>query len=271
MYKLDHIVHFVDSPEVAMTELRSNGLHVVPGGKHEQWGTYNALCYFNAAYIELIGIYDQEKFKVAAAIPYTLHETYTRNGCGKGLTRVAISTTTIEEDAERFRLAGYDIVGPDRFSRTRPDGSIVSWQLLHIGNKNDQIDLPFFIQWDQSEEERVEDMKDREIINEHAAGPLRIAEISYIVSNFEMARSLLQLCHLESTLKVNEETKAEIMTIYTPSGNLSFYRPYDEGAVWEILMEDGPGLYTVVLSGALEEHTLHFENANYMFSRTDEL
>jgi hypothetical protein len=267
MYKLDHIVHFVNSPEQAMDELRVQGLHVVPGGKHEQWGTYNALCYFNAAYIELISIYDQEKFKKAASIPYTLHKTYAQNNCENGLTRVAISTMTIEEDAERFRKAGYDVIGPDQFSRTRPDGSIVSWQLLHIGDKDTQIDLPFFIQWDQPEEERIEEMKNRGIIAEHDAGPLKIAEVSYIVSNFETAQNLLQLCPLESTLKIDEGMKAEIMTIYTPSGNLSFYRPYDEGEVWDVLMEEGPGFYTAALKGAYEERSLHFQNANYVFMK----
>lgn len=268
MYKLDHIVHFVESPEEAAEGLRSEGLHVVPGGKHEQWGTYNALCYFEESYIELINIYDQEKFKEASTIPYTLHETYARNQFENGLTRVAISTTTIEQDAEQFKRAGYDVIGPDRFSRTRPDGSIVSWQLLHIGDQNNQIDLPFFIQWDQPEEDRVEDMKERGIIHEHAAGPLQIAEVSYIVSNFEMARILLQLCRLESTLKIDEKTNAEVLTIYTPSGNLSFYRPYDDGAVWDVLLENGPGLHTVVLKGAREERVLHFQNAIYMFTET---
>lgn len=267
MYKLDHIVHFVEKPEEAMEELRAEGLHVVPGGKHEQWGTYNALCYFNEIYIELIGINDHKKFKEAAAIPYTLHETYARNNFKNGLTRVAISTTAIQEDAERFRAAGYDVIGPDRFSRTRPDGSLVSWQLLHVGNKNAQIDFPFFIQWELQEEERVNDMKERGIIDKHAAGHLKIADVSYIVSNFEMARSLLHLCHLENTIKVDEEMKVEVMTVHTPSGNLSFYRPYDEGDVWNALMENGPGLYTVVLTGAKEERVLYFQNANYLFTK----
>lgn len=267
MYKLDHIVHFVESPEEAMKELQAEGLHVVPGGKHEQWGTYNALCYFNEAYIELIGIYDQQKFKEAAAIPYTLHETYARNNGKNGLTRVAISTTTIEEDAERFRKAGYEVTGPERFSRTRPDGSLISWQLLYVGYENRSIDLPFFIQWDEPEDERIKDMKDRGIIDDHAVGHVKIAEISYIVSNFEMVRMLQQLCRLEHTLNVDEEMKVEVMTVHTPSGNLSFYCPYDEGDAWNMLMEEGPGLYTVVLTGAQKEHVLHFHNANYLFTK----
>lgn len=263
MYKLDHIVHFVDSPEKAVEEFKEQGLHVVQGGRHEQWGTYNALLFFGTAYIEFIGIYDQKKFKEAAAVPYTLHETYARNNFNNGLTRVAISTTTIEEDAERFRAAGFEVVGPDDFSRTRPDGSVVSWRLLHVGEKDGLMDLPFFIQWDQSEKERVNEMKERGIIEEHAAGSLRISEVSYIVSNLEIPRSLLQLCPLESTLKKDEKMKAEVMTIYTASGNLVFYRPYEEGEVWNVLMEDGSGLNSVVLEGALENRSLYYQNGSY--------
>lgn len=267
MYKLDHIVHFVDSPEEAVKELSAQGLHVVSGGKHEQWGTYNALLFFDTSYIEFIGIYDQVQFKEAAAVPYTLHETYARNNFENGLTRVAISTTTIEEDAERFRSAGFEVIGPDNFSRTRPDGSVVSWRLLHVGEKDGLMDLPFFIQWDQQEKERVKEMKERGIIEKHAAGPLKISEVSYIVSNFEIPRRLLQLCSLEHTFKKDEKMKAEVMTIYTAAGNLVFYRPYEEGEVWDVLMKDGPGLNSVVLEDALEDCSLDYQNGSYRLKK----
>ena len=266
MYKIDHIVHFVDNPEEAIKDLRKNGLHVVQGGRHEQWGTYNALCYFNTAYIELIGIHDEEKFREAASVPYTLHETYARRNHRNGLVRVAISTTTIEEDARKFQEAGFEVVGPDHFSRTRPDGSVVGWQLLHVGSKDGPVELPFFIQWDQPEEERFEEMQTAGIIQEHEAGPLQIAEVSYIVPKFEAVRELLQLCKLESTVETNEELKSDVLTVRTPTGNLAFYCPYDEGEIWDVLMEEGAGLHTLVLEGASKEHVLHYENASYLFT-----
>ena len=265
MYKIDHIVHFVDDPKEAIKDLAKYGLHVVPGGRHEQWGTYNALCYFNTAYIEFIGIHDEEKFREAASVPYTLHETYARRNYRNGLIRVAISTTTIEEDARKFREAGFEVVGPDHFTRTRPDGSVVGWQLLHVGSEECQVELPFFIQWDQPEEERLGEMQTSGIIREHEAGPLQIAEVSYIVPKFEVARELLQLCMLESTVEMDEELKAEVLTVHTPTGNLAFYCPYDEGGAWDVLMEEGAGIHTLVLEGASEEHALHYENASYLF------
>ena len=268
MYKIDHIVHFVDNPVEAMKDLGKQGLHVVPGGKHEQWGTFNALCYFDTAYIELIAIHDHEKFREAASIPYTLHETYARRNYENGLVRVAISTTTIEEDARSFRAAGFEVIGPDHFTRTRPDGSVVGWQLLHVGRKECQIELPFFIQWDQPEEERVQEMQSLGIIQEHEAGPLQIAEVSYIVPNFETAQALLELCVLESTLTMDEELKAEVLMVHTSTGNLAFYRPYDEGDAWDVLMKEGPGIYTLVLEGALRESMLYYENASYMFTES---
>ncbi|MGM9949999.1 MAG: VOC family protein [Lysinibacillus sp.] len=266
MYKIDHIVHFVDDPEDATKDLRKQGLHVVPGGRHEQWGTYNALCYFDTAYIELIGIHDKEKFKEAASIPYTLHQTHARGNYQNGLVRVAISTTTIDEDARSFRAAGFDVIGPDHFTRTRPDGSVIGWQLLHVGRKECQIELPFFIQWDQPEEERVEEMQELGIIQEHEVGPLQIAEVSYIVPNFETAEALVQLCMLESTLTRDEELRAEVLTVHTPTGNLAFYCPYDDGDAWDVLMEEGAGIYTLILAGASKERLLHYENASYLFT-----
>ena len=77
MYKLDHIVHFVDQPEALIDQMNDIGVHTVLGGRHEMWGTYNSLSYFHdLSYIEFIGIFDEELFKKSAKEPYTLHETY---------------------------------------------------------------------------------------------------------------------------------------------------------------------------------------------------
>jgi len=261
LYKLDHIVHFVSSPEEAMEQLETQGLHVVAGGKHEQWGTYNALCYFDSAYIELIGIYDREKFLEASTVPFSLHETYAKNYYENGLTRVALSTTTIEEDAKKFQQAGFKVIGPERFSRTRPDGSVVSWQLLHVGSEDLQIDLPFFIQWDQPEQQ----LQSLRTIQNHPAGPIKIEEVSFVVSNFNTAHALLELYHFEHTQMTNSKLKADVLKIHTPTGTLAFYCPIDEGDVWNMLMERGQSICSIVLAGAIESKVLHVENANYVF------
>lgn len=265
MYKLDHIVHFVSNPEEAMEQMKKQGLHVVVGGKHEQWGTHNALCYFDSSYIELIGIYDHEKFQEASRVPFSLHETYAKNHYENGLTRVALSTTTIEEDAKKFQQLGFKVIGPERFSRTRPDGSVVSWQLMHVGSDNLQLDLPFFIQWDQPEQQRVQQLQSLGTIQNHPAGPIKIEEVSFVVSNFNTAHALLKLCHFETTQTTDTKLKADVFKIHTPTGTLAFYSPTDEGDVWNMLMERGQSICSIILAGATTNTVLYVENANYIF------
>lgn len=265
LYKLDHIVHFVSSPEKTMEQLKKEGLHVVEGGQHEQWGTYNALCYFDSTYIELIGIYDHEKFRKASRVPFSLHETYVKNYYEDGLTRVALSTTTIEADAKKFQQLGFNVIGPERFSRTRPDGSVVSWQLLYVGSDDLQLDLPFFIQWDQPEQQRVQELKSLGTIQNHPAGPIKMEKVSFVVSNFNTAYALLKLCDFEQSQMTDPKLKADVLKIHTPTGTLAFYSPTDEGDVWNMLMERGQSMCTIVLEGAAESKLLYVENANYVF------
>ena len=265
MYKLDHIVHFVNSPEKTMEQLKKQGLHVVEGGQHEQWGTYNALCYCDSTYIELIGIYDHEKFRKASRVPLSLHETYVKNYYEDGLTRVALSTTTIEEDAKKFQQMGFNVIGPERFSRTCPDGSVISWQLLYVGSDDLQLDLPFFIQWDQPEQQRVQELKSCGTIQNHPAGPIKIEEVSFVVRNFNTAHALLKLGHFEQSQMTDPKLKADVLKIHTPTGTLAFYAPIDEGDVWNILMERGQSICSIVLAGAAESKVIDVENANYVF------
>lgn len=57
--QLDHVVHAVHDRERAADALCARGLHVVTGGEHPNWGTLNALAYFeDLSYIELIAVQD---------------------------------------------------------------------------------------------------------------------------------------------------------------------------------------------------------------------
>ncbi|MEK4229143.1 VOC family protein [Solibacillus sp. FSL H8-0538] len=265
MYKLDHIVHFVEQPEQAMAQLIEEGLHVVAGGKHEMWGTYNALCYFGTTYVELIGIYDEDLFTEAAKTNYTLHASHEKRKRASGLTRFALRTYAIEEDAEKFRAAGFDVIGPETYSRTRPDESVVRWQLLHIGHPDSKIEYPFFIQWEEDDATRLADMEERGIITPHPAGQIEIEEVSYIIDNFKPVKLMSTLCGVDMTVNIDKELNAEVATVHVEGGKLVFYRPLGEGDVWEALLEHGQGLYNIVLNGAEEEKIVYCEEANYVF------
>ena len=55
--KLDHVVYFTNkAPAKIVAEQQASGRHAVVGGRHEQWGTHNALLYTKNAYIEWLSV-----------------------------------------------------------------------------------------------------------------------------------------------------------------------------------------------------------------------
>lgn len=263
MYQFDHLVHFVKQPEKTMQKLQQDGIHVVPGGSHEAWGTYNTLSYFDMSYIELIGIENEEKFKEAAKQKYTLHASYEQNRRKDGLTRFAIRTQTIEEDAEKFKQAGLEVFGPEHFTRTRDDGSLVGWQLLYIGHPNAKIELPFFIQWDEADSIRREELTERGIVAQHPLGNLKLDAIHFVVPNFDDVEQIAKLCEADILKKEDLEQNAEYRIVLFGEVKLIFIKPIGEGNAWDYMVENGCGIKKAVLSGGTEDKLLTIDGARY--------
>lgn len=250
MYKLDHVVHFVSRPENLIDQMNELGVYTVPGGRHEMWGTYNSLSYFhNLSYIEFIGIFDEELFRQSAKEPFTLHETYENRLRKNGLNRIALRTNHIEEDAKRLKAAGYFVNGPATFSRKRPDGSIVSWKLLHFGFDGQELEFPFLIEWENDDQTRFDELTNSGTISEHVLGKLTIKEVIFNVSNLELAKEWAQVFDFKV-----ESTNTEIK-ILSPNCNFIFITNVDE-----------PNhIKEVVISGASKEFNIEIENAKYKF------
>lgn len=250
MYWLDHIVHFVKEPKSMAEKTRELGLHTVEGGKHEMWGTYNALCYFGLSYIEFIGVFDKELLEQSAEIPFTLHASYKKRNEQDGLTRIALRTNSIEEDAVKLRERGYEVIGPDSFSRVRPDGSVLTWKLLHFGKKDSPFEFPFLIQWDGSDEERYNDLAKNGTIQKHPIGEVSIKEISFTVTDLKWAEEWADLFQHE----IVESTPAYIK-LKVPNCHFSF----NLGRKNEIA--------EVTIGGAKEEKQVVLEKGKYLFVR----
>ena len=264
MYQLDHIVHFVNRPEDALTYFKDAGLHVVIGGNHEAWGTYNALSYFDLTYIEFIGIYDEQLFQMAAKQKYTLHESYEKNKRQNGFTRIALSTTCIEKDAINFQKAGFDVIGPEAFSRKRQDGSVVSWKLLHIGHQDSTIELPFFIQWDQSTDFRRSEYTRRGIISNHPLGALQLQAVYYYVPNLKFVEQFAKLCDGHVEMKKDDKLQCEIGIVSLTNAKIIFYHPIGEGMIMDETLEGGYGIRKVTFSGANEQQqVINYDGALY--------
>lgn len=249
MYPFDHIVHFVDDPKKMVKQTKSLGLHTVEGGRHEMWGTYNSLCYFGLSYIEFIGVFDELLLEQSAKVPYTLHETYFKRNKQKGFTRLALRTTTIEQDVEKFRKAGLNVFGPDSFSRVRPDGSTLNWKLLHFGKEKLALDYPFLIQWEDSDEDRWDDLWRNGTIKNHPLGKLAFKEIVLFVEDLQIAKEWAQLFQFTIHYKNNH-----FVQLLSPNCLYTFVKTKDKNEIGEI-----------ILSGAKNEQSIIIEKGKYTF------
>lgn len=250
MYLLDHLVHFVEKPEHLVEETKELGLHTVSGGKHDMWGTYNSLCYFGLSYIEFIGIFDEALFEKSAREPFTLHETYKNKNFQNGVVRIALRTDTIEKVAEDLEILGYEVYGPAEFSRTRPDGSLLRWKLLHFGKENQNIEFPFIIQWDGSDDNRYNDLVASGAIKPHPLGTLQIKEIEIEVEDLATAAEWGRVFDFEV------EDKDTYKKLKMPNVTLTFKQTSGSNKIAQI-----------IIAGAGEEKEVMIEGAKYLFRK----
>ena len=147
MLALDHIViSSLDPEKSARLFGEKYNLSVVQGGRHENWGTFNWLCYFkNNCYIEWIGIFDKPKANNSdnPLIKNTAKALATKS---QGIIQFAFRTEHMETDICNLDVHKILFTGPVAGSRMLPDGGELEWRMLFP--KADTIQpLPFLIEW----------------------------------------------------------------------------------------------------------------------------
>ncbi len=152
----------------SISRYRALGFDARPGGRHTGHGTHNAIVRFGLDYLELISVYDEDEARRAGRADLV---DYLRER--QGLVAYALATDDIAGEAARLRAAGLSADGPFAMERLRPDGSRLSWRLVIPGATAYRRAWPFFIQWDQSDDERLA----RDGRGEHANGATAIATI----------------------------------------------------------------------------------------------
>lgn len=206
-FNVDHIVHYVKNPKEAKRFMEFQNFHVVEGGHHPQWGTYNTLCYFGLTYIEFIGVYDGDIAKQAAEVPYSLARMFLEENYAEGHVTIALRTTEIEAVHQRFVEAGYETFGPKQYTRKRPDGTVLKWELLYVGKPDQKIRFPFFIQWEEPDDVRLKHLKDTGSFSSENG---EITKIFYAAENaYETAIEWQQLLGgqvVDTELKLNNMT-----------------------------------------------------------------
>ena len=140
---IDHLIMCVDDlDEGAALVFDRYGLASVPGGRHEGHGTANRIIPLGPNYLEILAVVDREEAETSMFGRWALERTATSPSIA------AVSLRTEDLDSVGNRL-GYE---PVSMSRSRPDGTEISWRL--VGLEEALVDgLPFFIQWDAPAEQ----------------------------------------------------------------------------------------------------------------------
>lgn len=144
--RLDHLVYAVPDLDRAIGEIEQRlGVRAAYGGKHEAFGTHNAILPLDGErYVELISL-DPANPEPAQAAPFGLSNLEVAR-----LVTWAVRSHDIEADVHRARDAGFDPGLVFDVSRKQPDGELLQWRLtLRPEPLGDGL-VPFVIDWAES-------------------------------------------------------------------------------------------------------------------------
>jgi len=158
--KLDHTVYFTNKePVKIVVEQQTGGRHAVVGGRHEQWGTHNALLYTKNAYIEWLSV---EKMGIAQQVEHPLtklllHDLELSDGWGT----ICLSVDSIEKFNDEVEHKGFRTSGVLDAERRTADGQLRKWKMLFIDQPvSNELPYPFFIEWEETEETRFAKLRE---------------------------------------------------------------------------------------------------------------
>ncbi|PGS28034.1 hypothetical protein COC59_06580 [Bacillus cereus] len=250
MLRFDHLVHAVHgTPEEAAKQMQAHGFHTSIGGEHTTWGTWNSLSYFDLSYIEFLAVQHEDKAKKADNP--LVQETVVKLQAGEGMLQIAIRTDTIEELAVKFSKHGLHTIGPFEGKRMRKDGRLLEWKMLFVKQEENGPKLPFFIQWNETDEERRNDLRNIGTITEHKNKVQQIETIHYAVKNVrETVRKWKAVMELiASPVMKNEEWNAECQSVSFGDIQVQFCEPVGEGLVQEYIKNHGEYPFAVEFKG----------------------
>ncbi len=141
--QLDHLVYAVPDLSAAVQELEAQlGVALLPGGRHLQWGTRNAILPLSAvSYLEVIG---PDPDSPLSTPPELFGIGRLR---GPRLVTWAAKGADLAGLCARARAGGVELGVPGPGSRTRPDGSTLSWESTDPLQARAGGVIPFFIHW----------------------------------------------------------------------------------------------------------------------------
>ncbi|MGW9129178.1 VOC family protein [Paenibacillus chitinolyticus] len=237
---LDHLVHFLDrAPAEAAEKFRQAGFHAIAGGRHEAWGTWNSLSYFGLSYVEFLAI-EVEELAWQSNNPL-IGQLVGDCNLGAGLGQIALRTQQMDEWARKLIEKELVVYGPVAGSRKREDGSLLRWRMLFFEDPKSQLRPPFLIEWQQSNEERVEDLRKRGIISPHPNQATDLRSVGYAVLDLEDAVNTWKrwLDCLVSGIWMDERLGARCQALELSGQRIVLCQPVAEGLASQALAARG--------------------------------
>ena len=115
-------------------------MDAIEGGRHPEWGTANWIVPLGDAYLEFVGIVDEQEAK-ARDFGHWVARAVERGGGPLGW---AVRPSDLDSTARRLSL---DIRSG---SRTKPSGEILAWRFAGVSAAARRPWLPFFIDWPET-------------------------------------------------------------------------------------------------------------------------
>lgn len=144
--EVDHLVYAVPDLAAGISSIEHLfGCSVVPGGRHEKWGTRNALVSLGeTCYLEIIGP-DPEATMDGDPVLFGIDRLE-----GPRLVTWAAKGNDLETTIGRAAAVGVDLGSVFPGSRELPDGSVLAWHLTDPFAEREDGVVPFFIDWGDS-------------------------------------------------------------------------------------------------------------------------
>ena len=158
--KFDHIIHYIDQLE--QFKFPGEVVKLNSGGKHHKFGTFNKLSYINENYIEFLDVEDQEKLQKLAKTEegrVSFATKIAQDNFKQGFKTICLRTSNIDAIKQTLEERNIDVIGPVNMERETKKGEKITWRLLYIADPSYMVKPPFFIQWDQGDANRHEQLK----------------------------------------------------------------------------------------------------------------
>ncbi len=244
---LDHIVHFsTRTPKKVVEDWKQKGFHAVVGGQHIQWGTHNALLYTKNSYIEWLAIENRDVATNSnhPLVNLLLHDLE----AGPGYGTICIRTNNMKDIESRLKGQGVKTSGILQAERKTANGQTKKWEMLFVQEEvNDSLPTPFFIQWEEEDERRLQSLQEDGMIQRENLQQ-SIVECEFHVHNprniMDKWKSYFGLEEIEEGILLLGKTKLT----FKQSGNLQRER-----------------LVSVYIEGHNKKEVIKYEQATYRF------